>query len=212
MTATNHPRCMTGNRKGWCLHGSVAKRVTAKVLPRVDARILFPDGTELGGGGPESPAIEVLDADSFYRRVGHEPRIGFGDAYLEGDWRPAEGTDLAVAMYPFAEALETAVPMWVQRMSSIAEQGVPRAMRNTLTGAKKNIEAHYDLSNDLFQAFLDPSLTYSSALFDDTKPWGGQTLHDAQLRKVDSALDRARVGKGTRLKQVLQKKVAKPEA
>ncbi len=163
---------------------------------------MLDDGTILGGGGPRAPSIDVVDSSAFFRRVGHEPKIGFGDAYVEGDWRPSEGTDLAVAMYPFARVIDDAVPMWVQRISSLAEQRIPRSMRNSIEGSKKNIEAHYDLSNDLFAQFLDPTLTYSSAMFDDARPWAEQTLQEAQERKVDAALDRARVGKGTRLLEI----------
>jgi len=202
MSATNHPRCMNGDSRRPCLHGFVAKKVARIVLPKVDARVVLDDGRVMGGGGDDAPRIDLVDADAFFRRVGHEPKIGFGDAYIEGDWRPGEGTDLSVAMYPFARVIDHAVPMWVQRISAFAEQRVPRAMRNSLTGAKKNIEAHYDLSNDLFAQFLDPSLTYSSALFDDERPWEEQTLQEAQERKVDAALDRARVGTGTRLLEI----------
>ncbi len=202
MSATNHPRCMRGDSRRPCFHGFVAKRVARIVLPKIDARVVLDDGTILGAGGPESPRIDAVDSDAFFRRVGHEPKIGFGDAYVEGDWTPGEGTDLAVAMYPFARVIDDAVPTWVQRMSALAEQGIPQSMRNTLTGARKNIEAHYDLSNDLFAQFLDPSLTYSSAMFDDAKPWGSQSLQEAQERKVDAALDRARVGEGTRLLEI----------
>jgi len=202
MSAVNHPHCMTGRRSRFCLHGAVAKRFAGSILSKIGVRVEFPDGTVMGGGGPSAPVVEVLRPDDFFRRVGHEPKIGFGDAYLVGDWRPKDGGDVAEAMYPFAAGIDEAVPRWIQRVSHIAEQAVPRSMRNTLKGSRKNIEAHYDLSNDLFNAFLDPSLTYSSAMFDDTKPWSGQKLEDAQRRKVDAALDRARVGKGTQLLEI----------
>jgi cyclopropane-fatty-acyl-phospholipid synthase len=193
---------MDGDARRPCIHGFVASKVAGVVLPKVDARVVLDDGTVLGAGGPTSPQINVADADAFFRRVGHEPKIGFGDAYVEGDWRPGDGTDLAVALYPFARVIDDAVPMWTQRISALAEQRIPRSMRNTLEGSKKNIEAHYDLSNDLFAQFLDPSLTYSSALFDDAKPWESQTLQEAQERKVDAALDRARVTRGTRVLEI----------
>ncbi|WP_397333875.1 class I SAM-dependent methyltransferase [Ornithinimicrobium sp. INDO-MA30-4] len=58
----------------------------------------------------------------------------------------------------------------------------PQNSRNTREGSKNNIEAHYDLSNELFTRFLDPSMTYSSALFDTDEPPSMGTL-----RRLSSA-------------------------
>ena len=79
---------------------------------------------------------------------------------------------------------------------------MPEHQRNTPSGSPRNIEAHYDLSNDLFAAFLDETLTYSSALFDDASPWRAQTLEEAQLRKVHAILDLAGVGAGARVLEI----------
>jgi cyclopropane-fatty-acyl-phospholipid synthase len=70
-------------------------------------------------------------------------------------------------------------------------------------GARKNIEAHYDLSNEMFQQFLDPTMSYSSALFETLDP--PPTLADleaAQLRKVDAILDAAKVSRGSRVLEI----------
>jgi cyclopropane-fatty-acyl-phospholipid synthase len=75
-------------------------------------------------------------------------------------------------------------------------------MRNTLEGSRSNISAHYDLSNDLFALFLDPSMSYSSALFDPSRPRAAQDLHGAQLRKVDALLDAADVRAGSRVLEI----------
>ena len=73
-----------------------------------------------------------------------------------------------------------------------ADRRVPRDQENTLDGARSNIAAHYDLSNDLFAAFLDPTMTYSSAWFDESEPVQTATrLEEAQLRKIDGLLDLA---------------------
>ena len=72
-----------------------------------------------------------------------------------------------------------------------------------MDGARENIEAHYDLSNDMFAAFLDPSLSYSSALFPTLDP--APTLADleaAQLAKVDAVLDQAGVTAGSRVLEI----------
>ena len=73
----------------------------------------------------------------------------------------------------------------------------PRTEENTPTGARDNIHRHYDLSNDLFKLFLDPSLTYSAAWFEP-----GDDLAAAQLRKIDAILDLARVRPGMRVLEI----------
>ena len=67
----------------------------------------------------------------------------------------------------------------------------PAADEATRDGARRNIERHYDLSDDLFALFLDPGMTYSSALFEP-----GDTLERAQHRKIDRLLDLTGVGPG----------------
>ncbi|MCG6500437.1 cyclopropane-fatty-acyl-phospholipid synthase family protein, partial [Kitasatospora sp. A2-31] len=71
---------------------------------------------------------------------------------------------------------------------------------------RRNIHRHYDLSNELFALFLDPTMTYSSAIF-PTAPGGApeaswDALPAAQHRKIDRLLDLARVGPGTRLLEI----------
>jgi cyclopropane-fatty-acyl-phospholipid synthase len=121
---------------------------------------------------------------------------------MAGDWRAAPGTDLADVLLPFAERLATAIPRPWLALRQFVDRAIPPEQRNTVTGSRRNIEAHYDLSNDLFAAFLDETLTYSSALFDRTRPVQGQSLEEAQLRKVHAILDEARVGAGTTVLEI----------
>ncbi len=89
----------------------------------------------------------------------------------------------------------------------------PRLHRNNERNTRHNIAHHYDLSNELFALFLDPSLSYSSALFDTdlvdcgghlvaTPPGNVDDLHAAQLRKIDRLLDETRVGAGSRVLEI----------
>lgn len=184
-----------------CFRARIAHSISARIMNRIPARVELAGGKVLGDGSA-STAINVANPAGLFSRMGHEPIIGFGDSYMAGDWMAGEGTDLGAALTVFAERITTAIPRWVQSVSVLVARRPPRRQRNTLSGARRNIEAHYDLSNDLFRAFLDPSLTYSSALFDDSRPWAEQTLEEAQLRKVDSALDLAKVGPGMRILEI----------
>jgi len=186
------------------IRGMIARPIAARILRSIPVAVELPDGTPFGTdrSGSDVPVIQIVRPTSFFARLGRAPKIGFGEAYMAGDWRPAPGLDLGAALRPFAARIATAVPRPLQRVRTLVEQRVPRSQRNTLHGSRRNIEAHYDLSNDLFIAFLDPSLTYSSALFDSTRPWADQTLEEAQLRKVDAVLDQAGVGAGTRVLEI----------
>jgi cyclopropane-fatty-acyl-phospholipid synthase len=73
-----------------------------------------------------------------------------------------------------------------------------RARRNTLEKSKANIQAHYDLSNAFYQTFLDPTMTYSSALFRAPS----ESLEQAQLNKIDRMLDLAGVGAGDSILEI----------
>ena len=147
-------------------HSALRARIAAALFRRavrpLDVRVTFPDGTVLGAGGPESPEMRILRPEAFFHRLGVDAKIGFGESYMAGDWT---ASDLAEVLTPFAERMATLVPPVLQKFRQIAERTQPPSEENTLEGARANIHRHYDLSNDLFGAFLDESMMYSSALF-----------------------------------------------
>jgi cyclopropane-fatty-acyl-phospholipid synthase len=165
-------------------------------------RASYPDGTFRGAGGPDAPTLEIVRPRQLFERLGSNPKIGLGEGYMAGDWRAAPGTDLAELLTPFAERVRTLVPAPMRRLRSLVGQHLPQSARNTLDGARRNIHAHYDLSNELFAAFLDPTMSYSAALFDDDLPFVKQDLEQAQRRKIDAVLDLAGVGAGTRMLEI----------
>ena len=123
--------------------------------------------------------IRVLDP-GFFRQVAANGSVGAGEAYMDGLWRCSDLVSLVrilVRNRDRLDAMETGLARlggWVMRALHILQ-------RNTRRGSRRNIAAHYDLGNELFQLFLDENLMYSSAIFatpDDT-------LEDAQRRKLD---------------------------
>jgi cyclopropane-fatty-acyl-phospholipid synthase len=100
-----------------------------------------------------------------------------------------------------AAELTTLVPRPLQRLRRAWELRQPTERRNTPSGSQANIQAHYDLSNELFRLFLDESLTYSSAVF-TRLPATWEDLGQAQHDKIDKLLDLAGVGPGTRLLEI----------
>ena len=185
------------------VRAAIARMIFEHAVRLVPVRVTYPDGRVLGGGSAASPEFRVVRPAAFFARLGRDAKIGFGEAYMAGDWRPAHGTDLADLLTPFAERLATLVPAPLQKLRAFVDKHVPRDQENTLEGARSNIEAHYDLSNDLFAAFLDQTMTYSAAWFDESEPTATATrLEEAQLRKIDGILDLACVGSGTRLLEI----------
>ncbi len=182
--------------------GTIARRLVRLAADRLPVRLRYPDGTEVGGGDRSAPVMELVRPDALFHRLEHHPKIGLGEGYMAGDWRAADGTDLAELLTPFAARVTSLLPAPLMRLRALVDRALPTTQRNTLDGSRRNIEAHYDLSNDLFAGFLDETMTYSSALFADDRPWAEQDLAEAQGRKVDAILDRAGVRAGTRLLEI----------
>ena len=94
----------------------------------------------------------------------------------------------------------------LQRCGGVATAAIPAALGyakhlargNSLTQARRNIAAHYDLSNDLFQAFLSPDMTYSCAIF--VSPT--ESLESAQERKLRALADKARLRPGMHVLEI----------
>ena len=185
------------------LAATVARLLFERAVHQIPIRATYPDGTRLGGGSEPSPAFEIIRPSAFFARLGKDTKIGFGEAYMAGDWQASAGTDLADLLTPFAAKLSSLVPEPLQRLRTIVDTRVPTSQENTLDGSRDNISAHYDLSNDLFAAFLDPTMSYSAAWFDESESVvTAAMLEEAQLRKIDGVLDYAGVGTGTRLLEI----------
>lgn len=182
------PQLRPSRARAW-----LTRKVLGTALDRAGVRVLLPDGEVMGPTDDGVPTIEAVRPQAVFERIAHHPKIGIGEAYMAGDWRPAPGNDLADVLLPFARRLSTAVPPSLQRFRAVVDRRIPTSQRNTVSGSRDNIRAHYDLSNELFAAFLDPTLSYSSALFDPSFPWAAQSLEQAQLRKVNRVLDVAQV-------------------
>jgi cyclopropane-fatty-acyl-phospholipid synthase len=176
----------------------LAKLILRPTVNRVPVRLTFADGKAWGAGDTDAPEMAIVRPKAFFARLGADTKIGFGEAYMAGDWTTGTGTDLADLLQPFAARMAAIVPVPLQKFRVFVDKKLPHHERNSVKGARKNIERHYDLSNDLFAQFLDPSMSYSSAWFEN----GNEDLETAQMRKIDAILDDAGVGDGTRLLEI----------
>nr|WP_235926356.1 cyclopropane-fatty-acyl-phospholipid synthase family protein [Actinokineospora pegani] len=173
----------------------VARALFANAVRSLDVRVVFPGGERLGAGGPGSPVMRVERPTAFFHRLGADAKIGFGESYMVGDWTSNSPAEL---LTEFAARMSTLVPPRLQAFRRVVDRRQPVAEENTVEGARENIHRHYDLSNDLFETFLDKTMTYSSAWFAP----GSTDLVDGQSRKIDGVLDYARVGAGTHVLEI----------
>lgn len=170
-------------------------RIAASVTRRLLVRAARTAGITVGHAG-EDADLRILRPGAFYARLGARGLTGFGESYTAGDW---EADDLAGTLTALCRRFTSLVPGWMQRFRAVYLRRRPHSQRNTVDGARANISHHYDLSNDFFATFLDPGMSYSSALFDGQQETG---LQDAQNAKMDRALDRAGVTAGTRVLEI----------
>jgi cyclopropane-fatty-acyl-phospholipid synthase len=189
------------------LRARLARRIFARAVARLPLRVVGPAGRQLGGaGGADTPVMALLRPREFFGRLGAHGLIGFGESYQAGAW---EAEDLAAVLSAFARRLADLVPRPLQGLRGLYVARLPTGEDGAPSNARRNIERHYDLSNDLFELFLDESMTYSSALYDPAEAARGHAvdpdgalLHDAQLRKIDAILDAAAVRPGAHVLEI----------
>ncbi|MFJ9690917.1 class I SAM-dependent methyltransferase [Kitasatospora sp. NPDC101183] len=182
---------------------AVARRLLGRIARRRGLRVELP-GTRLLVPAPAgAPVLRLHRPGAFFHRIGESGLIGFGESYQAGDW---DSPDLVALLTELATAPGTLVPTGAQWLRRLYVKRPPAAELGTPDNARANIHRHYDLSNELFALFLDPTLSYSSAIF-PTAPSGAplasrKAFPAAQHRKIDRLLDLAGVGAGSRVLEI----------
>jgi cyclopropane-fatty-acyl-phospholipid synthase len=208
MTTVLQPRVLASSDQlppppAYGLRGRVAREVVRRILRGVPVSVDLGYGEVLGAPPAAGrPVLAVHDPQALFARLGRSPMIGLGESYMAREWSASPDTDLADLLSPFAERLTSLVkPVFYRLRHTVLPRGLNPA--NTIEGARRNIEAHYDLSNEMFQLFLDPSMSYSSALFASLDPEPvAADLERAQVRKIDAVLDDAGVRAGSRVLEI----------
>lgn len=186
------------------LVGRLFARGMAPLLDQIDERLeiggidaILPDGSRRHIGyrakGPEA----IVHLRSWYAlvRLATSGSIGWYRAWAKGEWASPDPVPLfalfmanAVSLGDLGRAKGSA--RWFNRIRHWWKD-------NDLAGARENIAAHYDLGNDFYREWLDPTMSYSSALFE-----AGDDLESAQRRKVSRLLDRLDLKPGDRLLEI----------
>ena len=185
-------------------------RLVVRMLDKLSVGSLtvrFPDGhsQRFGRGVPHAEIVlanwNVCDASL---RSGD---IGFGETYIAGDWTTPDLLALMNVMVANRNAIEAVIygTWWGRILYRLRH--VTR--RNTRKGSRKNIHAHYDIGNAFYALWLDPSMTYSSALFGDGADAATASARDdfsalprAQQAKYDRVLDRLALPAGADLLEI----------
>jgi cyclopropane-fatty-acyl-phospholipid synthase len=130
-------------------------------------------------GAPLQAAIRIHHP-RFYSRILFSGSIGAAEAYMDGLWSTEDLTTVMRIMalnQPVFSEMETGLA----RLTKPLYQFYHYARKNTKIGSRKNILAHYDLGNDFYKLFLDPTMTYSCGIFENEQ----STMQEASIAKYD---------------------------
>ena len=166
------------------LSGSLLRRCVLRQLAHLKhgQLVVVEDGERLVFGSTGHSLlgeIQILDPAA-WGLVASNGSIGAGEAFIHGYW---SSPDLTAVVRVFVSNLEVldALEGGLATLGRPLVQGLHWLNRNTREGSRKNIAAHYDLGNDLFEQFLDPTMMYSAAQFRSPE----DSLEQAQLNKLE---------------------------
>lgn len=128
---------------------------------------------------PLSAHITVHDP-RFYSEIAFGGSVGAGESYMRRYWSVDDLTALTRVLLRNRDVIDR-LETGLARLSAPLRKALHWTARNTSRGAQRNIAAHYDLGNDFFKLFLDPTMMYSSAVFE--RP--DMSLEDASIAKLD---------------------------
>jgi len=216
------------------------KRGTLRLVLPTGAELLFGDGSPCAFDGDESipgafgetnngswagceeVCVRVKKERALWRMVA-DPGMGLAEAYVAGEvavvpdivdlfrasllnaqWAISKKATVHDSPLALASTKAAIGALWNAALHALQ----PNSVRG---GSRRNVSAHYDLSNDMFKAFLDETMTYSSGIFDDAeavKPLSGdpgkdeKLLHDSQIAKLDAMLDLLDLKAGDRVLEI----------
>jgi cyclopropane-fatty-acyl-phospholipid synthase len=181
-------------------HAPAAARTTLQLLQRLrhgSLTLQLPDGTvqRFGGGAGPLASMRLTNWNVFGASL-KSGDIGFAESYIAGDWSTPQLSDLLRLLIANREALEDVVyGSWIGRLAYRLRHLLNR---NSKANSRKNIHAHYDLGNAFYGLWLDKTMNYSSALYEQP----GQDMVEAQHAKVRRALRMAGVQPGHRVLEI----------
>lgn len=155
-------------------------------MPLGKAVITLPDGSDMAIGNGEGTSCNIrIQNPVFFKRCVLYGDIGFGESYVDGDWDTDNITNVIKWFLLNVDHAPTVSGSSSKSLVLNLLKAVNKLYHlkrgNSISGSRKNISEHYDLNNDFFALFLDPTMTYSSAYYTRED----MTLEEAQLEKYD---------------------------
>ena len=160
-------------------------RLVLTLLERITGGMLevrLPDGSSrLFGSGEHGVTLQVHD-EAMFGQVLARGDIGLSEAYLDGQWDSPDVTGLLTLLTRNRQVLKKAVyGSWRNLLAARVRHWLNR---NSRAGSKRNIMAHYDLGNDFYRLWLDPGMSYSSALYRAVDGGDLETAQRAKYRRI----------------------------
>jgi cyclopropane-fatty-acyl-phospholipid synthase len=180
----------------------VAMRVLLPGLKRIRKgrlELRMPDGQVLFFGDDRSgftAAVHVRHYDFFWRIL-KNAGIGLGEGYMARDWESPDPVAFLNLLILNQEEIKKTAPA-LGFLGGLANRFYHLLRANTVFRSRENIREHYDLSNDFFKLFLDPSMMYSCAFFKDEN----QSLEEAQMNKIARLIEKARIRPGDHVLEI----------
>tara|TARA_B100001971_G_C18267964_1_gene595962 strand:+ start:14971 stop:16230 length:1260 start_codon:yes stop_codon:yes gene_type:complete len=166
------------------------RNLTLKLLsPMKQGRlkITLPEGNTITLGETDEIIADIhINSNVFFKKCVLSGDVGFGEAYIDGDWDTSSITNVIKWMILNIENAPTVSGSKRKfdpaNFMKVFNRVFHVLNKNNKAGSQKNIEYHYDLSNDFYKLWLDPTMTYSCALFKTNE----ETLEQAQINKYEN--------------------------
>ncbi len=129
---------------------------------------------------PDLQATVEVSNPAFYSAMVARGSVGVGEAWMDGHWTCQDLTRLVRVMIRNRDVLD-GMDSGVAKLAQPLLRRLHARNANSVSGSRRNIAAHYDLGNDLFELFLDPTMTYSCGIFEHENA----TMEEASIAKVD---------------------------
>ncbi len=174
-------------------------------MPTGGLLLRYSDGSthQYGTDGHNIQAeINLNDDNEFFRRCVAYGNVGLGEAYMDKIW---DTPDIKAVISWFIRNMKAKEDLKgssnkIKKVNKlkIFNKLFHAARANTIRNSKKNIAEHYDLGNDFYKLFLDPSMTYSSGIFSNQNT----TLEEAQFAKYDALCKKLQLKKGDNVLEI----------
>jgi cyclopropane-fatty-acyl-phospholipid synthase len=171
------------------------RRLLSQLTRLIDGTERYEFGAVATATAPRA-TIRVLHPD-VYRQMALGGSVGSAEAYMDGAWECDDLTSLVRILVRNREVLDS-MEGGLAKFATSALRLWHSRRRNTRTGSRRNIAAHYDLGNEFFELFLDSSLMYSSAIFVDP----AESLEVAQQRRLERICTKLDLRPGQRVVEI----------